>query len=94
MLREAKEEQRKLESLKQQLDGSIVDTKCILGKYFQRRTRFREPILPMKLLRDGLFTIYGKLRCLDMKVCYGVSPHTIISGRSRGVSKVSIETPF
>ena len=45
-----------------------ISNKCILGKFYQRKTRFREPIAPMKLIRDGLFSIYGKLKYSDVKV--------------------------
>ncbi len=71
MLHEAKEEQkRKLEStMAQHLDSAVTATSdCILGKFYQRKTRFREPIVNMKLVKDGLFSIYGKLKYTEVKV--------------------------
>ena len=70
MLHEAKEEQRKLKStFLQPLDGTITESpRYILGKHYHRKTRFREPIVHMKLLKDGLFSIYSKLNYTEMKV--------------------------
>lgn len=71
MLHEAKEEQRKLKSLMVQplVDRAVTETTgSILGKSYHRKTRFREPLMNMKLHKDGLFSIYSKLKYTEMKV--------------------------
>ena len=68
MLRNAKKEQLKLESkFVRHVDRRMLDSSAfILGKHYKRTTRFREPIVNMKLLRDGLFCIYGKIKHMDV----------------------------
>lgn len=60
--------QQKLESrFVRNVDKTVLDTSAfILGKHYKRTARFREPIVTMKLLRDGLFSIYGKVKYMDM----------------------------
>jgi hypothetical protein len=67
MLREAKKEQLKLESkFVRHVDRRMLDSSAfILGKHYKRITRFREPIVTMKLMRDGLFSIYSKAKYID-----------------------------
>ncbi len=68
MLHDAKIAQRKQESrLVRHVDRSVLDSSgFILGKHYQRKTRFREPIVTAKLMRDGLFSIYSKVKYLDL----------------------------
>ncbi len=70
MLRQAKQEQKKKESKFNQNGLSTESYDAILGRHYQRKTRFRVPMVPMKLVKDDahLFNIYGKLKCLDIAV--------------------------
>ena len=70
MLRMAKQEQMKKESKFDQNGSSMKSTDAILGRHYQRKTRFRVPMVPMKLSKDDghVLNIYGKLKCLDIVV--------------------------
>lgn len=73
VLREAKKELLAMESYYRKCIDRDPDyyapKKWILGKHFERKTRFRKPMAKIKLTRDSnVFSIYRKLDCMDMKV--------------------------
>lgn len=75
MLHEAKMDQLKKESsFRQHVDKAVMEpSECILGKYYTRKTRFRAPIVTMRLLKDGLFNIYGKVKYTEIDTGVGAS---------------------
>lgn len=48
------------------------DEPPILGRFYERKTRFRRPIVPPKLTRLGdkfTYNVYDKLECSPLLVC-------------------------